>query len=110
MGKGISQSLVDVRSNAGVIFNNIVTGWRNSSLSNFLGYQKEVESLVERYFVVDNCTTRRVARATTTHGEKSRVDSLAYDNEGDRWIVYTSTEVIGSSASIGTSLLLKPKK
>lgn len=109
MGKSISQSLVNIRSNSSVIFYNIVTGRRHGTLSNFLRYQEEIESLVERHFVVDNRAARWVARSTSTHGEKSRVDSLAYDNECDGWIIHTSPKVICSSTSIGTSLLLEPK-
>lgn len=109
MGKSISQSLVNIRSNSSVIFYNIVTGRRHGTLSNFLRYQEEIESLVESHFVVDNRAARWVARSTSTHGEKSRVDSLAYDNECDGWIIHTSPKVICSSTSIGTSLLLEPK-
>lgn len=109
MGKSISQSLVDIRGDSSVIFNNIVAGGRNGTLRNFLRHQEEVESLIERHFIVDNRAARRIARSTLSHGEKSRVDPLAYDNECNGWIIHTSPEVICSSTSIGTSLLLKPK-
>ena len=73
-----------IRTDAGVILDDVITSGRHRALIHLLRDEEEIIALVQSHFSVHHRSGIGISRLAASHGEEAGINPLADDDEGDR--------------------------